>query len=208
MVLSFLKDMKTLQEKITQKVENVKELKKNFELKKRELKKYSENIIDKNFSSTFSGNNINTIITDGFKEKSKEQSMNASIESFNLKENLNYSKMIKEYESKNKEQNKVITNKEKVIENLKKEILEKDKKIEKIEKDLKAKEEKIKTEKEISNLKDDKLNSEKAQKQNMNIELLESKEKNKKLENELKKTKTYIENINKINNHLNKVKLQ
>ena len=208
MVLSFLKDMKTLQEKITQKVENVKELKKNFELKKRELKKYSENIIDKNFSSTFSGNNINTIITDGFKEKSKEQSMNASIESFNLKENLNYSKMIKEYESKNKEQNKVITNKEKVIENLKKEILEKDKKIEKIEKDLKAKEEKIKTEKEISNLKDDKLNSEKAQKQNMNIELLELKEKNKKLENDLKEAKTNIENLEKINNQLDKVQLQ
>ena len=208
MVLSFLKDMKTLQEKITQKVENVKELKKNFELKKRELKKYSENIIDKNFSSTFSGNNINTIITDGFKEKSKEQSMNASIESFNLKENLNYSKMIKEYESKNKEQNKVITNKEKVIENLKKEILEKDKKIEKIEKDLKAKEEKIKTEKEISNLKDDKLNSEKAQKQNMNVELLELKEKNKKLENDLKEAKTNIENLEKINNQLDKVQLQ
>ena len=208
MVLSFLKDMKTLQEKITQKVENVKELKKNFELKKRELKKYSENIIDKNFSSTFSGNNINTIITDGFKEKSKEQSMNASIESFNLKENLNYSKMIKEYESKNKEQNKVITNKEKVIENLKREILEKDKKIEKIEKDLKVKEEKIKTEKEISNLKDDKLNSEKAQKQNMNIELLELKEKNKKLENDLKEAKTNIENLEKINNQLDKVQLQ
>ena len=33
MVLSFLKDMKTLQEKITQKVQNIKVLKKNFELK-------------------------------------------------------------------------------------------------------------------------------------------------------------------------------
>ena len=62
MVLSFLKDMKTLQEKITQKVQNIKVLKKNFELKKRELKKYSENIVDKNFSATYTGNNINKIL--------------------------------------------------------------------------------------------------------------------------------------------------
>ena len=106
MVLSFLKDMKTLQEKITQKVENVKELKKNFELKKREIKKYSESIIDKKFSSTYTGNNTNNIIPENLKAKSKEQSLKASIESFNIKENLNLnlSGMIKEYESKNKEQ--------------------------------------------------------------------------------------------------------
>ena len=208
MVLSFLKDMKTLQEKITQKVENVKELKKNFELKKRELKKYSENIIDKNFSSTYTGNNINTIITDDIKEKSKAPSMNASVESFNLKENLNYNKMIKEYESKSKEQNKIIMNKEKDIENLKKDISEKVKIIEKIEKDLKLKEEKIKTEKEISNLKDDKLNSEKAQNQNMNVEILELKEKNKKFENDLNEAKTNIENLEKINNQLDKIQKQ
>ena len=207
MVLSFLKDMKTLQEKITQRVENVKELKKNFELKKRELKKYSESIIDKNFSSTYTGNNIN-IIPENLKSKSKDQSLKASIESFNLKENLNYNEIIKEYENKNKEQNNVIIDKEKNIENLKKEILEKDKRIEKIEKDLKLKEEKIKTEKEISNLKDDKLNSEKAQNQKMNEEILELKDKNKKIENDLNRAKTDIENLEKINNQLEKIQNQ
>ena len=207
MVLSFLKDMKTLQEKITQRVENVKELKKNFELKKRELKKYSESIIDKNFSATYTGNNIN-IIPENLKSKSKDQSMKASIESFNLKDNLNYNEIIKEYENKNKEQNNVIIDKEKNIENLKKEILEKDKRIEKIEKDLKLKDEKIKTEKEISNLKDDKLNSEKAQNQKMNEEILELKDKNKKIENDLNRANIDIENLEKINNQLEKIKNQ
>ena len=208
MVLSFLKDMKTLQEKITQKVENIKELKKNFEMKKRELKKYSENIVDKKFSATFSGNNINNIIPDSLKAKSKEQSMKASIESFNLKDNLNFNDLIKEYECKNKEQNNIILNKEKDIENLKKEVVEKDKKIEKIEKELKLKEEKIKTEKEISNLKDDKLNSEKTQNQKMNEEILELKNKNIKIENDLKKAKTEIENLENINNQLDKIQTQ
>ena len=207
MVLSFLKDMKTLQEKITQKVDNIKELKKNFEIKKRELRKYSENIVDKNFSSTYTGNNIN-ILPENLKTKSKEQSMKASIESFNLKENLNYNEIIKDYENKNKEQNNIIINKEKDIENLKKEIKEKEKKIEKIEKDLKTKEEKIKTEKEISNLKDDKLNSEKAENQKMNEEILELKDKNIKIENDLKKAKTDIENLEKINNQLEKIQIQ
>ena len=207
MVLSFLKDMKTLQEKITQKVDNIKELKKNFEIKKRELRKYSENIVDKNFSSTYTGNNIN-ILPENLKTKSKEQSMKASIESFNLKENLNYNEIIKDYENKNKEQNNIIINKEKDIENLKKEIKEKEKKIEKIEKDLKTKEEKIKTEKEISNLKDDKLNSEKAENQKMNTEILELKDKNIKIENDLKKAKNDIENLEKINNQLEKIQIQ
>ena len=202
MVLSFLKDMKALQEKITQKVDNVKELKKNFELKKRELRKYSENIVDKNFSATYTGNSEN------LKMKSKEQSMKASIESFNLKENSNYNEIIKEYENKNKEQNNIILNKEKDIENLKKEINEKEKKIEKIEKELKTKEEKIRTEKEISNLKDDKLNSEKAENQKMNEEILELKDKNIKIENDLKKAKNDIENLEKINNQLEKIQTQ
>ena len=202
MVLSFLKDMKALQEKITQKVDNVKELKKNFELKKRELRKYSENIVDKNFSATYTGNSEN------LKMKSKEQSMKESIESFNLKENSNYNEIIKEYENKNKEQNNIILNKEKDIENLKKEINEKEKKIEKIEKELKTKEEKIRTEKEISNLKDDKLNSEKAENQKMNEEILELKDKNIKIENDLKKAKNDIENLEKINNQLEKIQTQ
>ena len=207
MVLSFLKDMKTLQEKITQKVENVKELKKNFELKKRELKKYSENLIDKNFSATYSGSNINNIIiSDNLKIKSKDQSMKASLESFNM--NVNYNEIIKEYENKNKEQNNVILNKEKDIENLKKEINEKDKKIEKIEKELKTKEEKIKTEKEISNLKDDKLNSEKEENKKMNEEILELKDKNLKIETDLQKAKNVINNLENINNQLEKIQLQ
>ena len=207
MVLSFLKEMKTLQEKITLKVENVKELKKNFELKKRELKKYSENIVDKNFSSTYTGNNIN-ILPENLKSKSKEQSMKASIESFNSKENLNLNEIIKEYENKKKEQNNIIMTKEKDIENLKKEIAEKDKKIDKIEKDLKVKEDKIKTEKEISNLKDDKLNSEKAQNQKMKEEISDLKEKNKQSENDLNKARIDIENLEKINNQLEKIQTQ
>ena len=206
MVLSFLKEMKTLQEKITQKVENIKELKKNFELKKRELKKYSENIIDKNFSATYSGSKINNIISDNLKVKSKDQSMKASLESFNM--NVNYNEIIKEYENKNKEQNNLIINKEKDIENLKKEINEKNKKIEKIEKELKNKEEKIKTEKEISNLKDDKLNSEKEENKKMNEEILELKDKNLKIENDLQKAKNVINNLENINNQLEKIQLQ
>ena len=208
MVLSFLNDMKTLQEKITQKVHNIKDFKKNFEIKKRELKKFSENIIDKNFSATYSNNNINNLMTENIKSKSKEQSMKASIESFNMKENINYNEIIKEYENKNNEQNNIILNKEKDIEKLKNDIIEKDNIIKKIEKEVKEKEEKIKTEKEISNLKDDKLNSEKAQNKSMNEEILILKEKNQKMEIELQKAINEINNLEKINKQLDTIQTQ
>ena len=213
MVLTFLKEMKTLQENITKKVDNIKELKKNFELKKRELKKYSENIVENNFSSTYGGNNfnnLNNLITDYSKIKSKEQSVKASIDSFNTKENNNnnINDIIKEYEIKNKEQNIIIQNKEKEIEKLNKEIIDKSTKIENIEKELKAKEDKIKTEKEISNLKDEKLNSEKSQNKQMNEEISDLKNQNKKIETELKEAKDNINNLEKINNQLNEIQTQ
>ena len=124
MVLSFLKEMKKLQENITKKANNIKELKKNFELKKRELKKYSENIVENNLSSTYAGNQLNTLnnimVENNFKINSREQSLKASIESFNTKDNnnntINNNDIIKEYEIKNKEQNNIIQNKEKEIE--------------------------------------------------------------------------------------------
>ena len=225
-VLSFLKDMKKLQENITKKAENIKELKKNFELKKRELKKYSENIVENNFSSTYGGtqlNNINNIIVENnFKVKSKEQSLKGSIESFNPKENINNNNInnttnnnnnnnndiIKEYEIKNKEQNNIIQNKEKEIEKLNKEIIDKSAKIENIEKDLKLKEEKIKKEKEISNLREEKLNSEKLENKKKNEEILELKNKNEKNERELKEAKDNINNLEKINNQLKEIQNQ
>jgi hypothetical protein len=46
MVIVFLREMKKLQENITKKVDNINELKKNFEIRKKQLKKYSENIIN------------------------------------------------------------------------------------------------------------------------------------------------------------------
>ena len=206
MVLSFLKEMRSLQENITKKVDNVKELKKNFELKKRELKKYSENIVESNFSSTYAGtnmNNLNNFIPDYSKVKSKEQSVKASIESFNTKDNVNYNDIIKEYEIKNKEQSNVIQKKEKEIEKLNKEIIDKSTKIESIEKELKSKEDKIKTEKEISNLKDEKLNSEKQKNKQKNDEISELKNKTEKIGVELQEAKNKISNLEKINNQLN-----
>jgi len=206
MVLSFLKEMKSLQENITKKVDNVKELKKNFEMKKRELKKYSENIVESNFSSTYAGNNMNTLnnfIPDYSKVKSKEQSVKASIESFNTKDNINYNDIIKEYEIKNKEQSNIIQKKEKEIEKLNKEIIDKSTKIESIEKELKSKEDKIKTEKEISNLKDEKLNSEKQKNKQKNDEISELKNKAEKIGVELQEAKNKINNLEKINNQLN-----
>jgi len=206
MVLSFLKEMKSLQENITKKVDNVKELKKNFEMKKRELKKYSENIVESNFSSTYAGNNMNTLnnfIPDYSKVKSKEQSVKASIESFNTKDNINYNDIIKEYEIKNKEQSNIIQKKEKEIEKLNKEIIDKSTKIESIEKELKSKEEKIKTEKEMSNLKDEKLNSEKQKNKQQNDEISELKNKAEKIGVELQEAKNKISNLEKINNQLN-----
>ena len=206
MVLSFLKEMRSLQENITKKVDNVKELKKNFELKKRELKKYSENIVESNFSSTYAGtnmNNLNNFIPDYSKVKSKEQSVKASIESFNTKDNVNYNDIIKEYEIKNKEQSNVIQKKEKEIEKLNKEIIDKSTKIESIEKELKSKEDKIKTEKEISNLKDEKLNSEKQKNKQKNDEISELKNKTEKIGVELQEAKNKINNLEKINNQLN-----
>ena len=214
MVLSFLKEMRNLQENITKKVSNIKELKKNFELKKRQLKKFSENIVENNLSSTYGGNNINNLnnlnnlMNDYSKIKSKEQSVKASIESFNTKDNNNYNDMIREYEIKNKEQNKIIQNKEKEIEILNKEIIDKSKKIEQIENDLKSKEDKIKTEKEISNLKDEKLNSEKELNNKMTEELTELKNKNEKMGKELEEAKNSINNLEKINNELNEIKTQ
>ena len=206
MVLSFLKEMRSLQENITKKVDNVKELKKNFELKKRELKKYSENIVENNFSSTYAGtniNNLNNFIPDYSKVKSKEQSVKASIDSFNTKDNINYNDIIKEYEIKNKEQSNIIQKKEKEIEKLNKEIIDKSSKIESIEKELKSKEDKIKTEKEISNLKDEKLNSEKQKNKQKNDEITELKNKTEKIGVELQEAKNKISNLEKINNQLN-----
>ena len=215
MVLTFLKEMKKLQENITKKADNIKELKKNFELKKRELKKYADNIVENNFSSTYGGNNFNNYIPDYSKIKSKEQSVKASIESFNIKDNnnnnTNYNNnndLLKEYEIKNIEQNKILQNKEKEIEKLNKEIIDKSTKIETLEKELKTKEDKIKTEKEISNLKDEKLNSEKSQNKQMNEEISDLKNKNKKIENELQEAKDNINNLEKINNQLNEIQTQ
>ena len=210
MVLTFLKEMKKLQENITKKVDNIKELKKNFELKKRELKKYSENIVENNFSSTYGGNNFNNLISDYSKIKNKEQSVKASIESFNTKDNNinNNNDIIKEYEIKNKEQNKILQNKEKEIEKLSKEIIDKSTKIETLEKELKSKEDKIKTEKEISNLKDEKLNSEKTQNKQMKEEISDLKNKNKNIEMELQEAKDSINNLEKINNQLNEIQTQ
>ena len=136
-------------------------MKKNFELKKRELKKISEKIVDNNLSSTYAGNQLNTltniIVDNNFKIKSKEQSLKASMDSINKDSISNINNdFIKEFEIKNKEQNNIIQNKEKEIEKLSKEIIEKSKVIENIENDLKLKEEKIKKEKEISNLREEK----------------------------------------------------
>jgi len=207
MVLAFLKEMKSLQENITKKAENIKELKKNFELKKRELKKYSENIVENNLSSTNGGKNINNIIIDYSKVKSKEQSLKASIESFNIKENNN-SEIIKEYELKIKEQTNIIQNKEKEIEKLNEEIKDKSNKIENLEKELKTKENKIEEEKKIRNLGNEKLNSEKLENKKMSEEILELKSKNEKITIELKEAKDNIINLEKINKQLQEIQTQ
>ena len=213
MVLSFLKEMKKLQENITKKVDNIKELKKNFELKKRELKKFSEKIIDKNLSSTYTGNQLNTftniIVDNNFKIKSKEQSLKASMDSFN-KDSINNinNDFIKEFEIKNKEQNNIIKNKEKEIEKLNKEIIEKAKIIENIENDLKLKEEKIKKEKEISSLREKKLNEEKMENKNMSEEIINLKNTIEKNEKELKDAKDNIINLETINKKLKEIQTQ
>ena len=207
MVLAFLKEMKSLQENITKKAENIKELKKNFELKKRELKKYSENIVENNLSSTNGGKNINNIIIDYSKVKSKEQSLKASIESFNIKENNN-SEIIKEYELKIKEQTNIIQNKEKEIEKLNEEIKDKSNKIENLEKELKTKENKLEEEKKIRNLGNEKLNSEKLENKKMSEEILELKSKNEKITIELKEAKDNIINLEKINKQLQEIQTQ
>ena len=210
MVLTFLKEMKKLQENITKKANNVKELKKNFEMKKRELRKFSENIVENNLSSTYGGNNLNNLnnlITDYSKVKSKEQSLKASMESFNPKEN-NLNETIKEYEDKIKQQNNIIQNKEKEVEKLTKEIIEKSSKIENIEKELKLKEEKIKKEKEISNLREEKLNSEKLENKKKSEEISDLKNKNETINKELKELKDTVNNLENINNQLKEIQAQ
>ena len=212
MVLTFLKEMKNLQENITKKVDNIKELKKNFELKKRELKKYSENIIENNCSSTNGGknaNNINNIIIDYSKVKSKEQSLKASIDSFNIKENNNNNnEIIKEYELKIKEQTNILQNKEKEIEKLNKEIKDKSNKIENYEKEIKSKENKIEEERKIRHLGNEKLNSEKLENKKKSDEILDLKNKNDKISIELKEAKDNIINLEKINNQLQEIQTQ
>ena len=84
MVLNFLKNMKLLQESISKKLDNVQELKKNFEIKKKDLIKISENILENsnininlitvNNSQNFSNKNLSPIIQqtpekDTYKEK-------------------------------------------------------------------------------------------------------------------------------------------
>ena len=207
MVLSFLKEMKKLQDNITKKADNIRVLKKNFELKKRELKKFSENIIENNLSSTYEGSHLNTFnniaADNNYKVKSREQSLKASIENFN-QDNKN-SNIIKEYEINNKTQNDIIQNKKKEIEQLNQEIIEKIKQIEKLENELKLKEEKIKKEKEINNLREEKLNSEKIEKKKMFEEMIDLKNKLEKKEKELKDAKDFIINQETINNQLKEI---
>ena len=192
MVLSFLIEMKNLQEYITKKVNNIKDLKKNFELKKRELKKHCQNIVE--------NSGMNNLIL-----KSKEQSLKASFDSFEAKDlnskANNVTNLVKELEIKNKELNNIIQNKEKEITNLNNQLNEKTKKITEFENEIKMKEDKIRTEKEISNLKDEKLNSEKLK----NKELTEMK--NNYLI-ELQKAKNTITNLENLNNKLDEIQSQ
>lgn len=176
LVISFLSQMKSLQEGISNHSENVKEMKKKFELKKKELKKYSENLLGVSSApSNFVTSNSNSLsttprTTSNPKKVAQNQAPPNSLSVQNQ-----------------------VTQLQSVIEKLNAEIT-------KTKNDIVVKDEKIKNEKTISKLCEEKLNEEKAKNKNLTEENETIINEMKELKQLIQTQKETIDSLQKINN--------
>ena len=175
LVISFLSQMKSLQEGISNHSENVKEMKKKFELKKKELKKYSENLLGVSSApSNFVTSNTNSLsttprTTSNPKKVAQNQAPPNSLSAQNQVSQL-----------------------QSVIEKLNAEIT-------KTKNDIVVKDEKIKNEKSISKLCEEKLNEEKAKNKNLTQENETIINEMKELKQFIQTQKETIDSLQKIN---------
>lgn len=175
LVISFLSQMKSLQEGISNHSENVKEMKKKFELKKKELKKYSENLLGVSSApSNFVTSNTNSLsttprTTSNPKKVAQNQAPPNSLTVQNQVQQL-----------------------QNVIEKLNAEIT-------KTKNDIVLKDEKIKNEKSISKLCEEKLNEEKAKNKTITEENETLINEMKELKQFIQTQKETIDSLQKIN---------
>ena len=144
-VLSFLTHMKTLQDSISSKAANVKEMKRSFEIKKKELKKSAETILGISSSITTSSQLItmaNNSLNNSPRDKKTYNNMSTSTNSLFPSNEMNVT----------------------VVSNLNKEITE-------LKAELIVKEEKLKNEKSISKVCEETLTNEKIKNKTLNDEI-------------------------------------
>ena len=166
LVISFLTQMKTLQDSISSKAMNVKEMKRSFELKKKELKKSAETILGISSSITTSSQLItmaNNSLNNSPRDKKTYNNMSTSTNSLFTSNEMNVN----------------------VVSNLNKEITE-------LKAELIVKEEKLKNEKTISKVCEETLTNEKIKNKTLNDEISTLQHTNETLLNEVSSLKNEI----------------
>ena len=166
LVISFLTHMKTLQDSISSKAMNVKEMKRSFELKKKELKKSAETILGISSSITTSSQLItmaNNSLNNSPRDKKTYNNMSTSTNSLFTSNEMNVN----------------------VVSNLNKEITE-------LKAELIVKEEKLKNEKTISKVCEETLTNEKIKNKTLNDEISTLQHTNETLLNEVSSLKNEI----------------
>ena len=166
LVISFLTQMKTLQDSISSKAMNVKEMKRSFELKKKELKKSAETILGISTSITTSSQLItmaNNSLNNSPRDKKTYNNMSTSTNSLFTSNEMNVN----------------------VVSNLNKEITE-------LKAELIVKEEKLKNEKTISKVCEETLTNEKIKNKTLNDEISTLHHTNETLLNEVSSLKNEI----------------
>ena len=169
LVISFLTQMKTLQDSISSKATNVKEMKRSFELKKKELKKSAETILGISTSITTSSQLItmaNNSLNNSPRDKKTYNNMSTSTNSLFTSNETNVN----------------------VVSNLNKEITE-------LKAELIVKEEKLKNEKTISKVCEETLTNEKIKNKTLNDEISTLQHTNETLLNEVSSLKTEISKL-------------
>ena len=166
LVISFLTHMKALQDSISSKATNVKEMKRSFEIKKKELKKTAETILGISTSITTSSQLItmaNNSLNNSPRDKKTYNNMSTSTNSLFTSNEMNVN----------------------VVSNLNKEITE-------LKAELIVKEEKLKNEKTISKVCEETLTNEKIKNKTLNDEISTLQNTNETLLNEVSSLKNEI----------------
>ncbi len=178
MVLSFIKQMKLLQDSISKKADNIHEMKKTFEFKKKELIKLSENILEN------SNVNINLITVN-------------NSQNFSPRNKKNFSPIIQQTPEKDLYNNK---------DSLRDTLNQLNEDIIRLKEEIKLKDENIKNEKTLNLLKDNELNNEKSQNKTLKEQIDNLQSQIKELSSLSDSQINTIKNLTNMNNELLKGK--